>query len=153
VFIIAQQQLYPNWWRRLRALPMLSVLGIGMAWCSTRAAWRGLTRWGGTFTRTPKFRLEGKQGGWSHSSYRLQADEFVVGEIILALYALITAIVALARESYEVIPFALLYAVAFGLVAGMGMAQDYAGTRRKRPARSTPTLKMLRRRQEESGDG
>jgi cellulose synthase/poly-beta-1,6-N-acetylglucosamine synthase-like glycosyltransferase len=142
IFILAQQQLYPDdWWRRLRAFPMMLTIGVGMAWCSTRAAWRGLTKWGGTFIRTPKFRLEDKDDDWSDSCYRLGADENTPGEVLLALYALVTTIAAFVTEKYALIPFTLVYAVAFGMVAGMGIAQGRP-TRQRRSLRPTIRLEM-----------
>jgi cellulose synthase/poly-beta-1,6-N-acetylglucosamine synthase-like glycosyltransferase len=145
VYAISQQRLYPDWRRRLRALPMLVLVGIGIAWCSTKAVWRGLTRWGGTFARTPKFRLEGRDGHWADSDYRLQADGSTHGEIVLTLYALGSVAVALATGHYGMIPFLLVYAAAFGTVAGMGLAQTYA-PRRRRPLRPAAALKMIQRR-------
>lgn len=123
VYAISQQQLYPNWRRRLRAVPLLALVGIGIAWCNTQAVWRGLTHWGGTFVRTPKFRLEGRAGRWDDSRYRLRADRSIIGEVALVLYALTTACVAYALGRYGLIPFMLLYAAAFGTVAGIGLAQ------------------------------
>ena len=105
--------------------------------------WRGLTRWGGTFARTPKFRLEGRSGRWTDSRYRLGVDRGVVGEIVLALCALATALVACASGHYGFVPFSLLYAAAFGTVAGMGLAQG--ASPRRRPRRPSMALKMARR--------
>jgi len=143
VYAISQQQLYPDWGRRLWAFPLLALIGIGIAWCNTQAVWRGLTRWGGTFARTPKFRLEGRAGRWTESRYRLLADSSTIGEVILALYALGTAFVAHATGRYGVIPFLLLYAAAFGTVAGMGLAQVVT-LRRRRPLRPALVLETAR---------
>jgi cellulose synthase/poly-beta-1,6-N-acetylglucosamine synthase-like glycosyltransferase len=134
LYAISQRRLYPDWGRRLRAMPLLVLIGIGIAWENTQAVWRGLTRWGGTFARTPKFRLEGQTGRWADSGYRLRADGSVVGEIGLALYALVTALAAYVVGDYGVISFCLLYALAFGTVAGMGLAQTFAP--RNRSSRS-----------------
>ncbi len=135
LYTISQQGLYPDWGRRLRAMPLLILVGIGIAWDNTQAVWRGLTRWGGTFARTPKFRLEGQSGRWADSGYRLGADRSTVGEILLALYALATAVVACVVGDYGMIPFSLVYALAFGTVAGMGVAQTFT-LRGGRPSRS-----------------
>lgn len=129
VYAISQQQLYPDWAQRLRALPLLICIGIGTAWANTRAVWRGLTHWGGTFARTPKFQLVGRVGHWAGSGYRLRADGTVIGEVVLTLYALVTALVAYITGNYGVIPFSLLYVVAFGTVAGMGLAETFAPRR------------------------
>jgi cellulose synthase/poly-beta-1,6-N-acetylglucosamine synthase-like glycosyltransferase len=146
VYAISQQQLYPDWGRRLRAFPLLALIGIGIAWCNTQAIWRGLTRWGGTFARTPKFRLEGKAGRWTDSSYRLQAGSSTIGEVVLALYALTMAFLAYITGRYGIIPFLLLYAAAFGTVAGIGLAQTIV-PRRSYPLRSALVLGRARRGQ------
>ena len=147
VYAISQHHLYPDWVRRLRAFPLLVLTGIGIAWCNTQAVWRGLTRWGGTFARTPKFRLEGRSGHWADSGYRLRASSSVIGEVALALYALTTAFVAHVHGRYGLLPFLLLYAAAFGTVAGMGLAQEAAPRRRLvRPALALETARRGQRR-------
>jgi hypothetical protein len=102
---------------------MMLILAVGIAWCSARAAWRGLTSWGGTFVRTPKFRLEDKSDHWANSRYRLRADSNTAGEIALALYALSATIAAYVTGKYALIPFTLIYTIAFGVVASMGIIQ------------------------------
>jgi cellulose synthase/poly-beta-1,6-N-acetylglucosamine synthase-like glycosyltransferase len=147
IFVIAQQQLHPSdWRRRLRAFPMMLILAVGIAWCSARAAWRGLTRWGGTFVRTPKFRIEDKDDHWANSRYRLGVDSDTIGEIVLALYALISTVAAVVTGKYALIPFTLIYAIAFGVVAGMGIAQSRS---QHHPLPSTSALKMARHGQHE----
>ena len=126
VYAISQRELYPDWKRRMQAFPLLMLVGIGIAWANTLAVWRGLTRWGGTFARTPKFRLEGQNDHWADSDYRLQADGSTIGEVALALYALATAFAAYVTGNQGMIPFLLLYAAAFGTVAGVGLAQTVA---------------------------
>jgi len=145
VYLISQRQLYPDWGQRLLAFPLFVLIGIGIAWCNTRAVWRGLTRWGGTFARTPKFQLQGRTGRWTDSQYRLMAGSNTIGEIALAFYALATIVVAHATGHLEMIPFLVLYAAAFGTVVGMGLAQTFA-PRRRRPLPSSLTSQELGRR-------
>jgi cellulose synthase/poly-beta-1,6-N-acetylglucosamine synthase-like glycosyltransferase len=150
VYAISQHHLYPDWVRRLRALPLLALIGIGIAWCNTRAVWRGLTRWGGTFARTPKFQLEGRAGRWADSRYRLQANASVAGEVVLALYALVATFVAYVTGNYGVISFLVLYAAAFGTVAGMGLVQEVAP--RRHPLRPALVLEAAQRGQRREGE-
>jgi cellulose synthase/poly-beta-1,6-N-acetylglucosamine synthase-like glycosyltransferase len=124
-FTIAQQRLYPDWIRRLGAFPVFSLLTIGTGWYPIRGIWRGLTRWGGPFIRTPKFRIEGKSDQWADSSYRLHINSGIVVEIVLAIYALCTIIAALTTGHYEMIPLLLLYATAFAAAAGTELIQGY----------------------------
>lgn len=123
VHVFSQQQLHADWGRRLRPLPLVVLVGIGIAWSNSIAVWRGLTRWGGTFNRTPKFRLEGRSGGWANSKYRLRADSSTIGEIALALYAATATVTAILNGQYGVALFMMLYAAGFGLVAAMGLSE------------------------------
>ncbi len=137
VYTLSQKALYPDWMRRLWALPLLVLVGIGIAWSNTRAVWRGLIHWGGTFKRTPKFQLEGRNGQWADSRYRLpinrdNVSEFI-GEFALTLYALTAAAFAYASQKWGMLSFFLLYAVAFGVVAGLGVGQSITARNRFRP--------------------
>jgi cellulose synthase/poly-beta-1,6-N-acetylglucosamine synthase-like glycosyltransferase len=127
VYLIAQQQLYTDWGRRLLSFPLLILIGIGIAWNNALAVWRGLTRWGGTFARTPKFRVEGgPEAGapnWVDSVYRLDIDRSITGEVVLSVYALASTVIAYRVGRYSVMPFLLLYAAAFSTVAGIELAQ------------------------------
>ncbi len=134
VYATGQWALYPDWRRRLLAFPLLVLVGTGIAWNNTLEAWKGLTSWGGTFARTPKFHLEGRQGDWARSRYRLRGDGAVVGEIALTIYALLAAGVAWRTGNSGAVPFLLLYVAAFGLVAGMSLA-EMAGLRRRKRSR------------------
>jgi hypothetical protein len=131
LFSTALQQLYPDWIRRLRIFPAFSLLTIGTGWYTIRGIWRGLTRWGGPFVRTPKFRIEEKSDQWTDSNYRIKINNDIIVEIALALYALCTAIAAWATDRYEMIPLSLLYATAFAAAAGAELAQRYQQTDRK----------------------
>ncbi len=123
VYALAQQALYRDWPRRLVYFPILALLGTGIALNNTRAVIAGLRQQGGTFARTPKFRLEGKRGGWADSSYRLKIDWATLGEIGLCLYALATILAAWRSHNHYAIPFLCLYAGGFGLTAGVSLWQ------------------------------
>lgn len=123
VYAISQRALYPDWGRRLLTFPILILIGIGIAWNNSLAVWRGLRHWGGTFARTPKFRVEGREGHWPHSAYRLNLDHSVIGETFLGLYALVTTLVAYGKGEHGLIPFLLLYAASFGTVACVELVQ------------------------------
>jgi cellulose synthase/poly-beta-1,6-N-acetylglucosamine synthase-like glycosyltransferase len=127
VYLIAQQQLYEDWRRRLLGFPLLILVGVGIAWNNALAVWRGLTRWGGRFARTPKFRVEdGREDGaaqWLNSAYRLGIDRSVIGEIALAIYASASIAIACRTGRYGMVPFLTLYAAGFSTLATMEVAQ------------------------------
>lgn len=123
VYALSQRALYSDWGKRLLTFPLLILIGIGIAWNNSIAICRGFCRWGGTFARTPKFHVEGRTGAWLSSTYRLSIDRSVIGEGALALYALGGVAMAHSAGRYSLIPFLLLYAAAFGTVAGIELAQ------------------------------
>ena len=79
--------------------------------------------------RTPKFRIEGKAGYWGRSQYRMSADRAVVGEVILALYSVVTIIAALVIGNLGSVPFLVFCALAFGLVAALSLKEIWQGRR------------------------
>jgi cellulose synthase/poly-beta-1,6-N-acetylglucosamine synthase-like glycosyltransferase len=136
VYALAQRALYPDWRRRLLYFPLLALLGTGIALNNTRAVIEALRGRGGTFARTPKFRLQGRGGRWADSVYRLPLGWTALGETLLALYALVTVAAAWRAGNLYAIPFMLLYAGGFGLTALLGVWQARGG-RRRRPRRQT----------------
>jgi len=124
LYLVAESSLHRDWGRRLLYFPVLAAVFAGISWSTSRGVWQGLTRWGGTFRRTPKFRLEGRRGRWADSTYRLLPDGMILGEVFLMLYALVTVWIAWARHQYGAIPFLLLFVFGFGIVAGSGVLQS-----------------------------
>ncbi len=150
VYALSQKHLHRDWLRRLSAFPVLALSGLGIAWENARAVWRGLTRWGGPFARTPKYRLEGTEGAWADSYYRLDSDGGLLGEFALAVYALAAAGIALHRGSWGMIPLLLMYTAAFGTVSILQLRQSLVA-RRAGPARPVPMPKVVSGRQSNHG--
>jgi hypothetical protein len=137
VYALAQRALYPDWGRRLLYLPILALLGTGIALNNTRAVAGALRNRGGVFARTPKFHLEGSQGGWAESGYRLPFGWTALGEVLLALYAWATVMAAWRAGNLYAIPFMLLYACGFGLTVCLEFWQRWTVRRRLRRRRKT----------------
>lgn len=129
LFVTAQAALYADWRQRVRYFPALLALATGLTWSTSRGVWQGLIRWGGTFRRTPKFKIEGRQGHWANSSYRLAPDWTVLGELALMAYAVATVAVAATRGQYALLPFLGLYVVGYGLVAASTVWQSAVAQR------------------------
>jgi cellulose synthase/poly-beta-1,6-N-acetylglucosamine synthase-like glycosyltransferase len=129
LYLVAESRLYKDWGRRLMYFPMLAAVFAGISWSTSCGVWQGLTRWGGTFRRTPKFRIEGTVGRWADSAYRLLPDSVTLGEVFLLAYGLVTVWVAWTRHQYGAIPFLLLFVLGFAVVAGSGIWQGLRGLR------------------------
>jgi hypothetical protein len=131
-YALSQRHLYPDWKRRMLAMPVLALLGTGLALSNTLAIGRGLTGQSLPFRRTPKFRIERRDDRWTSNRYALPFDWVAVGELALALYALATIAVAWAAGNYFAVPFLLLYVGGYGYIALHGLRDAWA-TRRARP--------------------
>lgn len=134
-----------GWLWRLTALPLLVLLGTGLALNNSVAVFHGLRRRPADFRRTPKFQLEQRNGQWRDKPYALPLTAMVLGELALTLYALATVGVALLRGHVYAVPFLLLYVLGFGTMVAVGVAQSRAvggsrsWRRRRRPAGARPS--------------
>jgi hypothetical protein len=122
MFAVAQRTLYPrHWLRRYAFMPGLMGLGSGVALNNTRAVVEALLGVRNVFQRTPKFRIEARNDHWLGSQYALPLDAMIIGELALALYAIVTGGVALRQGNAYALPFLLLYVGGFGYVGLQGL--------------------------------
>lgn len=121
LYAVAQQALYADWGRRWAAFPVLALLGTGVALSNTQAVVEALLGRSQNFWRTPKFRLESREDCWYGKDYNPPFSWLILGEATLALYALVTAVVACLRSNLYAVPFLLLYAAGFGYVAALSL--------------------------------
>jgi len=85
VYVLSQAVQGARGRRRLCALPILILLGTGMAVNNTRAVLRALRSDGGVFQRTPKFSLVGQKGEWTGRRYLVGVEAVPTGEVAAAL--------------------------------------------------------------------
>jgi cellulose synthase/poly-beta-1,6-N-acetylglucosamine synthase-like glycosyltransferase len=127
LFALGQQALYPDWPRRLLALPLVIVVGTGIAVNNTWAVVEAFLGKQSPFQRTPKFRVESSadraspSGHWTSSCYALPWDRITWAEIGAALYALVALGTAWMRGAWGAIPFLLLYLVSFAYAGGLSL--------------------------------
>jgi hypothetical protein len=109
--------------RRLPFLPLLVLLGMGLALSNTVAIIKAVLRTPQGFERTPKYALHRPDDTWVSSVYALRGDGLVWGEMALALYAV--ALLATPGIHWGFAPWLLLYAGGFGYVAGLNLFQTH----------------------------
>ncbi|MCD6289668.1 MAG: glycosyltransferase, partial [Anaerolineae bacterium] len=143
VFAASQFVLYRRdpqgmaWWHRVIYVPLVLLLGTGIALNNARAVVEGLLGRPSEFRRTPKFRVERRRDRWADKRYALTASSSVVAELLLGGYALATMWVAWERGLVWALPFLMLYAGGFVLTAAIGLWQDRLrrqGGRKRLPA-------------------
>jgi hypothetical protein len=127
MYALAQLTLHRDrWLRHYAALPILMLLGTGIALSNTRGVGEAVLGVNSVFQRTPKFGIEGPHGRWRDNRYALPVDGIVLGELALAGYALVTASVAWGQGYGHLVPFLMLYVGGFGYIGGLGLWETRA---------------------------
>ncbi len=113
-YIYSQRELYRNWKKRIIWIPVLMMIGTGIAISNTRAFIEALTGKKSAFMRTPKYRIESRDDNVKKRSlYRQPLDPLVFTELAMGIYGLVTAYFAWIYEKPFIIPFMLIYAAGF----------------------------------------
>ena len=112
-YMISQRELYPDWRRRLKYLPFLMALGIGLSVVNTKAVMEALLGIKTSFKRTPKYRIVNKTDRWYTKSYLRRTGALPVLELLLGLYFVLITTYAFWNENYPSIAFLMLFVVGF----------------------------------------
>ena len=140
--IFGQQALYYDWVKRSFYFPALMVFSSGLAVNNSRAVLAALLGRRFEFHRTPKFHIEGKPNRWQRSRYAAAIRNDVIWEVAFAIYMLLAMAL-----SYEVepsfVPYFLLYALAFLIVAGWGLKDRWSMQRPVQRARSAEAAEVI----------
>ncbi|HTU03399.1 MAG TPA: glycosyltransferase [Candidatus Sulfotelmatobacter sp.] len=129
LYVYGERQLGPGWASRLRYIPFMMLLGVGIAFSNTRAVWRGLTDRSLEFVRTPKYGIEARVGAWRGKGYGMRGAWEGVVELGLGLYALTGLWLYLHGTHYLILPFLVLYTLGFGWVGSLTIFQAFQATR------------------------
>jgi cellulose synthase/poly-beta-1,6-N-acetylglucosamine synthase-like glycosyltransferase len=116
-YLMSQVAGNEDWPREMRFLPALMSVGIGLSVNNAKAVLSGLFHQGGTFIRTPKYRIEKAGESWSAKRYRVGTDPTRVIEALLALYFVGITIYAALAGMWLSIPFLLLFVQGYGYMA------------------------------------
>lgn len=125
MYALSQKELYEGWKSRLKYLPMLTVLGVGISVNNTRAVFEALLNKGGVFQRTPKFGIERSSDKWDEKKYRLSFPFVTLIEVALGMYALAALYYAFVTSNFFLVPFLALYAFGYFYVSGLTIAHSF----------------------------
>ncbi len=127
-YMVSQRELYPGTWtERLRYLPFLMSIGIGLAVNNTKAVFEAICGKESEFTRTPKYRIEDGADEWIGKKYRQSGAVQPLIELALGLYFTATVFYALANGIYATVPFLMLFQIGFLYTGLLSIFQQYAG--------------------------
>jgi cellulose synthase/poly-beta-1,6-N-acetylglucosamine synthase-like glycosyltransferase len=112
-YLVSQRELYPDWRSRLKYLPFLMAVGIGLSVSNSKAVMEALLGIKSSFKRTPKFRIESKSDRWATKKYLRGTGVMPVIEIILGVYFALVVYYAFSNQNYPTIPFLMLFVIGF----------------------------------------
>jgi cellulose synthase/poly-beta-1,6-N-acetylglucosamine synthase-like glycosyltransferase len=115
-----------SWWDRLKYLPFVMALGIGLSVNQARAVVEALMGYETGFTRTPKHGVKGAGESVARKHYKAALTFQPIVELALAAYMTYGVVYLVEREVYYSLPFLVLFQVGFGYV---GLASLYEGIR------------------------
>ena len=124
-YVVSQREIYPDWKERLRCIPCLLSMGIGMSVNNGRAVLEGLAGRETPFVRTPKYRIESPRDSWRLKTYRGARSYLPAVEIALGLYFTATVAYAISHEIFAMLPFLVLFQLGFLATGFMSWLQPF----------------------------
>jgi cellulose synthase/poly-beta-1,6-N-acetylglucosamine synthase-like glycosyltransferase len=112
-YAYAQKEIYDDWRKRLLYLPALFAWGLGTSVINTKAVLEGLFNVKSPFTRTPKYRIEGKDDTWRNKIYRSKPQLTTALELTLAGYTGLALAYSIMHSQFLIIPFLALLSFSF----------------------------------------
>src|SRR4029079_14096126 len=133
-YIVSQRELYPDSWKsRLKYLPFLMSIGIGLCVNNTRAVLEALFRKESEFARTPKYGIERDSDEWAGKKYHQTVGVQSIIELALGFYFTGTVFYALINQIYGSLPFLMLFQVGFLYTGLLSIFQQFTGDEEMAP--------------------
>jgi cellulose synthase/poly-beta-1,6-N-acetylglucosamine synthase-like glycosyltransferase len=124
-YITSQREVFGDGWRnRVRYIPAVLSIGIGLAVNNAKAVWEALFGVPSDFARTPKYGVEAAGEEWRQKRYRGQLSLVPFFELVLGLYFTFMAVYAASNGIFGTLPFILLFQFGFLYVAFLSLFQD-----------------------------
>jgi cellulose synthase/poly-beta-1,6-N-acetylglucosamine synthase-like glycosyltransferase len=126
-YMLSQREAYPDWRSRIRYLPVVMAIGIGLSVNNAKAVLEALFGEPGEFTRTPKYGIERRQDDWQHKRYHQSMPIQPFVEVAFGLYFTVTVFYALAYGIYGTLPFLVLFQFGYLYMGLMSIVQQVRG--------------------------
>jgi cellulose synthase/poly-beta-1,6-N-acetylglucosamine synthase-like glycosyltransferase len=109
-YTVSQKELYPNWRSKIKYLPALMAMGIGLSVNNSVAVVEALLNKQTEFVRTPKLGLENKKEKWFKKKYQGKRNHFIpLVELILGLYFTVVVFICIWEGIWGALPFLALF--------------------------------------------
>ena len=145
---VSQRAIGGPWWLRLRDLPAVIALGLGLSVNNAVAVVQAFSGRTGEFRRTPKYGLtEGvasHTAGTGDSRYRLASRWQPFVELAFGAWFTVAVVWAFAAGAYVMVPFLAFFFCGFFYTGGMSLVQTWMGRRSRRNAQPDLPVRTAR---------
>ena len=125
-YTLSQREVGGDWLARVRDLPALAAIGLGMSINNALAVLGALARRPGGFARTAKYGPLAATGAWTGARYRQVAVVQPLVEIACGVYFTVAVGCALALGVFAPIPVLVLFQLGFFYAGFLSLAQQRA---------------------------
>jgi cellulose synthase/poly-beta-1,6-N-acetylglucosamine synthase-like glycosyltransferase len=126
-YVVSQREAYPDWKQRVKYLPFLMAIGIGLCINNSRAVLEALMRRDSEFARTPKYGIERTADEWVGKKYHQTMAVQPLIELALGIYFTAAVFYALSNGIFGTLPFLMLFQVGFLYTGLVSIVQQFAG--------------------------
>lgn len=126
-YVCSQREIGPAWRSRIKYLPCLMSIGLGISLNNARAVLEALLGHRTPFYRTPKYRIEQPADTWRGKRYRISRTWMPLAELLLGVYFAGLIGFCARQETYFPIPFLMTFGFGFLYVGGMSIWQGKRG--------------------------
>jgi cellulose synthase/poly-beta-1,6-N-acetylglucosamine synthase-like glycosyltransferase len=124
-YFFSQKEIFADGWRaRLKYLPAVLSVGIGLSVNNALAVLEGLFGRVSEFNRTPKYRIEGTGDDWKQKRYRGHLSFVPFVELLLGFYFTAMAVYAAAYGIWGTLPFIVIFQAGFLYAALLSLFQN-----------------------------
>ena len=127
-YLVCQREIHRDWKARIKYLPFLMSIGIGLCINNSRAVFEAMFNRQSEFARTPKYRIVAGADQWSGKKYRQSVAVQPLIELALGIYFTYTVLYALANGIYGTLPFLVLFQIGFLYTGVVSLLQQYGGS-------------------------
>ena len=140
-YMSSQREVCGRWRDKVKYIPYMMSLGIGMSLCNSVAFFGGLFGRRSEFVRTPKFGEAAANGQrWKHHGYHGLRNLLLPSiELLLGLYFTVVIFLSFYRRSVVSLPFLIIFQFGYLYVGLMGLLQRRVG-RARAAADETDTI-------------
>jgi cellulose synthase/poly-beta-1,6-N-acetylglucosamine synthase-like glycosyltransferase len=129
-YAYSQKEIYGDWKSRIYFLPVMIMIGTGVAVVNTKAWLEAVLGIQSSFKRTPKLKIESKTDKIKEKlKYTVPFDSLTFLEIFMGIYCLFCVYVSIVVEKPMIIGFLFIYSLGFFFVAFSSIRDAYLGLR------------------------